>query len=141
MRRFVRHPTDIPIIVQEAREQHLESADGALTSVSQGGLSCLVDTHFDVGCLVDIDIPSVSPAYHGTGEVVWCEFRSGRFEVGLRFIDTEEAFKSRMIQQICQIEHYKKTVFENEGRVLDGNQAAQEWIEKYASLFDEMTSH
>lgn len=100
----------------------------------------MVDARFAVGCLVDIDIPSVSPAYHGSGEVVWCESRGGLFEVGLKFTDSEEAFKSRMIQQICQIEHYKKAVFEHEGRVLDGNQAAREWIEKYASTFDEIAN-
>ena len=136
MRRFVRHPTDIPIQVRAIKAQQVLDGDCYMTTVSQGGLSCEVDKEFYIGCLVDIDIPSISPAYHGTGEIVWCRAKGRSFEVGIRFVDREEAFKSRMVQQVCQIEHYKNLVFEREGRVLDGNQAAAEWIEKYAEYFD-----
>lgn len=136
MRRFVRHPTDIPIHVHAAQVQHNGHGECQMTTVSQGGLSCEVDREFNVGCLVDIHIPSVTPAYHGLGEVVWCHARAGGFLIGLRFTDREEAFKSRMVQQVCQIEHYKNLVFEQEGRVLDGNQAASEWIQKHAASFE-----
>lgn len=137
MRRFVRHPTDIPIIVRAIAPRPNATPDCAMTSVSQGGFSCRVERELEVGSMVDIDIPSVSPAYHGTGEVVWCKPNSHGYEIGVRFTDTEEAFKSRMVQQVCQIEHYKNLVFEREGRLLDGDQAASEWIEKYASYFDQ----
>lgn len=137
MRRFVRHPTDIPIIVRAAAARPAVTPDCAMTSVSQGGFSCTVDQFLEIGSFVDIDIPSVSPSYHGTGEVVWCKPVAHGFEIGVRFTDTTEAFKSRMVQQVCQIEHYKNLVYEREGRVLDGDQAASEWIEKYASYFDQ----
>lgn len=137
MRRYVRHPTDIPIFVRAVETRPLSPPDCSMTSVSQGGFSCRVDNEISVGCRVDIDIPSVSPSYHGTGEVVWCKPRGRGFEIGVRFTDSEEAFKSRMVQQVCQIEHYKNLVFEREGRVIDGNQAASEWIDKYASYFDQ----
>ena len=136
MRQFVRHPTDIPIDVRVAEMPSLDNMDCAMTSVSQGGLSCEVDTELAVGSLVNIDIPSVSPPYHGTAEVVWCEPCGNHFEVGVRFTNHEEAYKSRMVQQVCQIEHYKNLVFEQEGRILDGNQAAAEWIQKYAAEYN-----
>ncbi len=136
MRRFVRHPTDIPIRLEVAALQVDLDRDCQMTTVSQGGLSCEVAKAFPVGSLVDIDIPSICPAYHGRGEVVWCQPRGRHFEVGIRFTDREEAFKSRMVQQVCQIEHYKNLIFEREGRVLDGNQAAREWIDKFAARFD-----
>lgn len=137
MRRYVRHPTDIPIFVRAAEPSLVPRNDCAMTSVSQGGFSCRVDAELSVGCFVDIDIPSVSPSYHGTGEVVWCKPNDGGYEIGVRFVDSEEAFKSRMVQQICQIEHYKNLVYEREGRILDGNEAASEWIAKYAAQFDQ----
>lgn len=137
MRRYVRHPTDIPIFVRAVEPTPDSRSDCAMTSVSQGGFSCRVDAEVHVGCFVNIDIPSVSPSYHGTGEVVWCKPNGMGFEIGVRFTDSEEAFKSRMVQQICQIEHYKNLVYEREGRILDGNEAASEWIEKYASHFDQ----
>ncbi len=170
MRRYIRHPVDIPIEVTVASEEaivseaanvservvdavdsvgsYVDNHDNShdencnLRTISQGGLSCEVAQEFAVGSSVDIDIPSVSPPYHGQGVVVWCKPNgkenggSVAYEIGVRFIDDEEAFKSRMVQQICQIEHYKNIVFEREGRIIDGNEAAAEWINKYAESFD-----
>lgn len=135
MRRFVRHPTDIPIDVTVSSIVPQRESDCSMTTVSQGGLSCDVEKQVKVGCKVDIDIPSVSPPYHGSGEVMWCREKGDHFEVGVNFTDEEEAFRSRMVQQVCQIEHYKNMVYEREGRLLDGDQAASEWIEKYAIEF------
>lgn len=135
MRRFVRHPTDIPIGINVIESQAEEDSVCSMTTVSQGGLSCEVPNKVEVGAKVDIDVSAVSPAYHGCGQVIWCKEKGECFELGICFIDREEAFKARMVQQVCQIEQYKNMVFEKEGRVLDGNQAAAEWIKKYASEF------
>ncbi|MFT5579524.1 MAG: hypothetical protein ACI9WS_002283 [Paraglaciecola psychrophila] len=137
MRRFVRHPTDIPIDVMVSSITPQHESDCAMTSLSQGGLSCDVDRPVKMGCKVSIGISSVSPPYQGVGEIVWCRPKADHFEVGVNFTDAEEAFRSRMVQQVCQIEHYKNAVFEKEGRVLGGEQAAQEWIEKYARGYAE----
>lgn len=136
MRRFARHPTDIPILVQAAVVQPNGHGASQMTTVSQGGLSCEVDCEFAIGSQVNVHIPSVTPPYQGVGVVVWCLPSGDHFEIGLRFTDREEAYKSRMVQQVCQIEHYKNLVFEQEGRVIDGNQAASEWIQKHAATFD-----
>jgi hypothetical protein len=106
-----------------------------MTTVSQGGMSCELGFPITVGSKININISSVSPPYEGVGEVVWCRENNGGFIVGVRFCDKEEAFKSRMVQQVCQIEVYKKEVLKREGRVLDTNQAAIEWIAKNASEF------
>lgn len=136
MRRFVRHPTDIPIAVRSLQTDAPVDGDTCtMLDVSQGGLACEVAQSFAVGSLVEIHIASVWPEYKGRGEVVWCAAKADRFEIGVAFTDHGEAYKSRMVQQVCQIEHYKNIVFEREGRVLDGDQAAAEWIEKYAADF------
>ena len=41
----------------------------------------------------------------------------------------------RMVEQVCHIEHWKKEIREKEGRELTGEQAAMEWIKKYAKDF------
>ena len=136
MRRFVRHPTDIPIRVTAlASFEEGESVGCMMTDVGQGGLACEVTDPMPVGALVEVHIPSVWPEYTGRGEVVWCQSRGNHHEIGIAFTDLSEAYRSRMVQQVCQIEHYKNIVFEREGRILDGNQAAEEWIEKYAEDF------
>ena len=131
MRRFVRHPTDIPIAVTVTGGP----SGCSMISVSKGGLSCEVPSKVPVGSTVNVDIPSVSPPYHGNAEVRWCRCCGDHYELGLQFTDQEEAFKARMVQQVCQIEMYKMQVLERDGRLLDGEQAAAEWIEKYAADF------
>jgi hypothetical protein len=40
-----------------------------------------------------------------------------------------------MVEQLCHIEHYRKEVRDTEGRILDGEAAAREWISKFAAKF------
>ncbi len=41
----------------------------------------------------------------------------------------------RMVEQVCHIERYRADVLEREGRALTGEQAAEEWIKRYAEDF------
>jgi hypothetical protein len=41
-----------------------------------------------------------------------------------------------MVEQLCLIENYRREVKLNEGRELDPERAAAEWIEAYAADFD-----
>lgn len=140
MRQFIRHPADVPIHISiESSNQDstfsLLTYGAEMLDVCQGGVSIEIEQYISVGSCIRVDIDSVSPAYHGHGEVVWCDELNGHYEVGVRFLDKEESFRSRMVQQVCQIEVYKNMIFESEGRMLDGEQAAAEWIEKYAVDF------
>ena len=44
-------------------------------------------------------------------------------------------FRARMVEQVCHIEQYKHQVLKKEGRKLSGEEAALEWIQKYAPQF------
>jgi len=39
------------------------------------------------------------------------------------------------VEQICHIEQYKRDMRDQEGRELTGEQAAYEWIERFAAEF------
>ncbi len=133
MRKFLRHPSDIPINISSEGEDAQQSSN--LQNMSHGGLCCEVDYYIEVGTVISINIPLVKPVYTGQGMVVWCLPRGHHFELGIRFCEAKEAFKSHMIEQVCQIEHYKMQVRKEEGRELDGEQAAKEWIDKHAADF------
>ena len=47
----------------------------------------------------------------------------------------QEAFQARMGVQCQQIQRYRLEVLRNEGRLLSQNEAAQQWIERYAEYF------
>jgi hypothetical protein len=40
-----------------------------------------------------------------------------------------------MVQQVCSIENYRREVQQREGRALTTQEAASEWIAKYAGRF------
>ena len=50
---------------------------------------------------------------------------------------TQDDFLARMEAQCHQIERYRLDVLRNEGRELSRDEAALEWIERYAEGFDE----
>lgn len=131
MRQFVRHTTDTPVRLKNAANRPRFDSDCNMKNIGQGGVSCEVDQKFSVGDQLAIEIPFVSPPFEGHTEVIWCHQIGQHYEVGMSFIDREKACKARMVQQVCQIEHYKNRVFETEGRMINGKQVVTEWIEKY----------
>lgn len=133
MRRYIRHPSDIPI---EFRVEGV-AADNqeSLQDVSYGGLSFTSKSHIAPGSSVSIAIRFVKPSFETTALVKWCRKRGGYYDVGVAFCDPEDAYRARMIEQVCHIEHYKRKALAKEGRQLTGEQAATEWIKRFASKF------
>ncbi|MDH5547254.1 MAG: PilZ domain-containing protein [Gammaproteobacteria bacterium] len=134
MRRYIRHPSDIPI---EYKIQKAASAKvQCLTNVSLGGLAFTTPEHIEPDGVILVKIPFVSPPFEAYAKVVWCvAHEEGGFEVGTELMDQEDAFRARMIEQICHIEHYKREVASSEGRILNGEEAAREWIALFAAEF------
>ena len=131
---FMRHPSDIPI--QILPENPVVPKEESLCDVSVGGLSMFSDTEFGTNTVLKITIPIINPVFEARGKVVWCNRTGNCFEVGIEFMEAKDAFRARMVEQICHIEHYKKEIREKEGRQLDGKEAALEWINKYAGSFE-----
>lgn len=132
-RKYIRHPAEIPI---EFATADLDGkAQGQAHNVSLGGLAFDSQWCPREGELLDIRIPTVEPEFSAPGRVAWCRRRAEGFEVGVQFVDASDAFRARMVEQVCHIENYRNEVREREGRDLNGDAAAQEWIRKYAADF------
>ncbi|MDH5301878.1 MAG: PilZ domain-containing protein [Gammaproteobacteria bacterium] len=134
MRRYIRHPSDIPIEFEVVGAQ--QGGNERLTNVSLGGLSFVCSRQVELGSLVRVRISAVQPPFEASAHVRWCkQLQGGGYEVGAELLSQDEAFKTRMVEQVCHIEHYKREVFAREGRQLTGQQAAAEWISRYAASF------
>jgi len=133
MRRFIRHPTDIPIEYELG--DIVSDSDRFLNDIGEGGLSFQSIVSMKHGDVVMIRIPIRSPMFEEKGIVVWCRKRGDLYDIGVRFMDDSSDFRLRMIEQVCYIEHYKTEVLEEEGRELTGAEAATEWIRKFAGDF------
>ncbi|MCP3687520.1 MAG: PilZ domain-containing protein [Gammaproteobacteria bacterium] len=138
IRKYIRHPADIPIQVLPDRVVDEDDGDTTLTSISLGGLSFISPRALDVLRKVRICIPMVREDNYLEGRVVWCEKSKSGYEVGLQFDRSSEVFRLRMIEQICHIEHYRREVEQREGRQLSPEEAANEWIALYAGDFPEL---
>lgn len=135
MRQFVRHPTDVPISLIYDSTEHQQP----LKNVSYGGLCCISKDKMQIGDHVIIRIPALTDEYESYGMVSWCVEHKQGFEVGIEFQDANELYKTRMVEQVCYIEQYRKRVLEDEGRKLSPESAAEEWISKYAEEFAQWT--
>jgi len=136
MRRYIRHPSDIPIEVNQQNFQESEElATESLMNVSLGGLSFQSKEPYDLGRHIKICISAVDPPFETVAKVRWCDEAEGSYEIGVELLDKNAAFKTRMVEQVCHIEHYKRQVFQVEGRQLSGAEAANEWISKFAHEF------
>ena len=133
MRSYIRHPSDIPI--EFCRERVSASETRKLHDVSCGGLSFSAATPLEPGAVIRIRIAHVEPAFEAPCRVTWCRRHNEHYLIGVEFLDAQDDYRARMVEQICHIEHYKKEVLEREGRLLSGEQAAHEWIHKYAQDF------
>jgi hypothetical protein len=132
MRSFIRHPTDIPIEVQHDRHS---VASRVLRDVSHGGLCFRYASQLAPGDRVKVRIPNVSPPFEATSRVVWCQADGPAWQVGVEFLDTDDLFRVRMVEQICHIELYRRAQHQHGGRQLTGHEAALEWVRKFASGF------
>jgi len=136
MRAYIRHPSDVPIEFVPLSDSPIIKS--VVQDVSMGGLSFSSTERLSVGAVVRVRIPIVEPPFEAEAKVAWCLARPDCFEAGIEFIKEQDAFTARMVEQVCHIEHYRLWVQEVEGRTLDGEHAAQEWIGKFASDFPDI---
>lgn len=138
MRQFIRHPVTIPIHVHPVDHP---SAYITVQNLSAGGLCFETDTPVAIGSLVEFVIPNIDPEYHGDGVIVWRkEPTPNHYCVGMCFITDDEYYRTRMVEQVCNIEVYRKSLAAM-GRKLSADAAAQEWIARFAENFDDSNSH
>lgn len=134
-RRFIRHSADVPIEVRAVADQASRRQPGV--NVSEGGLSFWSDDDIQVGSAIEIRIPAVYPPFEAHARVVWTKPENGRYCIGAEFMDSNTAFRARMVEQVCAIEEYRRQVFRDEGRRLTRDEAASEWIGRFAGRFPE----
>jgi hypothetical protein len=134
MRNYLRHPASIAIEIAVVGEL---SKEVMTNNLSEGGLCFFTNTPVKMGAVVDLRIPNVREDYICEGVIVWQRIeKADEFEVGVKFTNDEDYFRVRMVEQICQIENYRKRLA-SVGRHLSSEAAAAEWIERYAADFDE----
>jgi hypothetical protein len=143
MRKFIRHPARIPLSVfldTGGVAKHQPPREDAVTrDVSLGGLQFENPIPIPCGTLIRLRF-SIRDPFEAPGVVVWCREESGHYVIGVHFDDDYTKYAVRMVEQICWIEDYRQRVLEEEGRKLSPNEAACEWISRFAERFARQSS-
>ena len=140
-RQYIRHPASIPIVCELAAPagEHANAANAVkepLRNISLGGLCFRSDHPLNQGTTIVITIDLVRPVFQEEARVVWCRRNEDEgYNIGVQFLDHNTGSRARIVEQICHIEQYKRDVRDHEDRNLSGEDAALEWIHRYADDF------
>jgi c-di-GMP-binding flagellar brake protein YcgR len=132
-REYIRHTVNVPLQVSVVNTASPRTTGGV--NISHGGLAFTAEDCLAIDQVIALRIPSVDPPFEARARVAWCRPEADHYLVGVQFLDADDAFRSRMVQQVCAIDNYREEVLKKEGRVLDSQQAAAEWIALYAGRF------
>jgi hypothetical protein len=132
MRRYIRHPSSMPM---DYRLDGGWSGVQKLRNVSAGGVCFAAGHAVNQGLPIHVTIHLGERDFDADGEVVWCHGANGQHEIGVRFQEAASVATVRMVEQLCYIEQYRQQVRHTEGRELTSEQAASEWISRFATDF------
>ncbi len=133
MRHFLRHPSDMP--VELVQRKHAFLPRQRLNNISLGGVACNSNKGFRKGTAVELRIPLLGEQARYPGVVAWCRKQAADYLVGIAFIDEDTLFRARMVEQVCQIEHYRHQRERELGEDLPVEMVAREWIALHAEEF------
>lgn len=132
-RRFMRHPSGMPI--QFEIDGDVPPLRERLRNVSEGGLCFCSSVPLQEDCAIHLAIPLRDRVFKTNAVVTWCKRVDCGYEVGVRFVDARALFGVRMVEQLCHIEQYREEVSRREGRDVSSEEAASEWIDRFAASF------
>lgn len=133
---FIRHPEQVAIEVQPA------TTDGATANRSSDGLGliCSSTTAYAPGTPLSVNFPELPQPIDSVHGTVFNCFQTGEhFELAIQFRSPEHAMRLRMAEQQTYIELYRQHLLQDQGRTLSLDEAALEWIERYAASFPDNT--
>ena len=133
---FVAHPNELPLKLTAIEDQHFPPCNSERTGFA--GITYLAPLAFDTGTCVQVTLEEIDPNFCVCGRVAWCKQEAEGYLIAIEFPTQEACYSVRMVEQLSQIEHYRRRA-KTEGRRLNYNEAAAEWIQKFAAQFPAFT--
>lgn len=137
MRKFLRHPSDMPVELVLRKQPNVPRQ--RLHNISLGGVACNSSRGFRRGSSVEMHIPLLGEQARYPGIVAWCRRQAEGYLVGIAFTDEDTLFRARMVEQVCQIQHYRHLLEKNSGAPVAIEHCAREWIAQHAAEFPQLS--
>jgi c-di-GMP-binding flagellar brake protein YcgR len=100
-RRYIRHPAEISVEYTVSGENQKQS--DLTKDISFGGIRFQGRSYIEPGTILNLVFPTIHPNYEVAGRVVWCSKKKGYVEMGLEFLDENEAYRARLIEEISHL--------------------------------------
>jgi len=135
-RNFFRHPIQVPIRFRVPPHRG-PGFFSKTEDISAGGISFYLSREFPEGTLLDVTIPLQAVKFNMIGSVAYCrqEPQSGLFKIGILFHESDMTFRAKLAAEILKIEEFRKEISKRLGREVSREDAAHEWIQRYAEEF------
>ena len=130
---FIKHPKRFPL--QFRRLRFWQSTKIDVDPESNTGLTFSSKEYQKPGSIIEVTIPTRKEIHHFMGKVVMVKELDDYFEIGIWLINTEDAPKLRIVEQICHMELYLNDKRHKDGPFLSQEKLTEEWISRFASGF------
>ncbi len=131
---YLQHPSEVPLYAKRKKSRQKDTTSQEQTALNTGLCFRTTDS-FAADTTIEITLFLNGSALNAEARVAWVEKDGDSHWVGVNFTNSESSYTMRMAEQICQIEHYRQDVLATQGRRLSQEQAAAEWVERYAARF------
>ncbi|MBY4676655.1 hypothetical protein [Marinobacterium arenosum] len=129
---FIRHPDEIPLELSS-----FDSYDETRSESRQLGLICNSPHRFENGSSIRIAFPFIDKSESSDliGVVNSCRKINSDYELAIAFPNQDSAMRMRMLEQRARIYLYQQKMAQLYDRHLSEQDAALEWIDRYAANF------
>jgi hypothetical protein len=132
---YIQHPKEIPVTLLTATaKEETKIVKETQKESKDAGICFWTAEKPEIDTQVVLGIDLYNNHFIGRGCVVRVQAENDGCWVCVK-ISPEDTFTIRMAEQLCQIEHYRLDNKQYFDRNMTSDEAAQEWITKYAALF------
>jgi hypothetical protein len=111
-RKFVRRPAEIPIEYEIAGNPN--DSTHFTKNISFGGLCFQSSVQLEKETIIKLKFTSLNPDFQIKGRIAWTTPNNGKYDVGIEFLDNNDARLAKIIEEIIYIKNFQKQVFESE---------------------------
>ncbi len=130
---FIRHPDNFPIDIKRNWRDVLRPRRAEPRQIGLG-LCFESSRYMKPGTVIELSIPlrGETQTFHAHVALVMQNDRG--YEIGCFMESEEEAYRARIVEQICHIEAYLQSRRQKRG-LSSENRGAQQWIDQNAAAF------
>jgi len=124
---FIRYPAPVPVRYRACSVE----GDGCDPQATPGGICFPCSEPMEADSLVQLSLAAPHGVERFVVRIAWCHPEGEAFLIGARMLNDADACRARLVAQLCHIDAYRRLELVN-GRELDEDTAASEWIARYA---------